>query len=1404
MALRLLYNPSVVRTGHTGNGGAQLGMIVGGRYRVTKLLGAGGMGKVFRVEELASGETLALKVFGARSRRLSARSQLLFRREFHTMARLSHPCILRVHDYGIDEELGPYYTMEFLDGADLRRRGTMPPEEVCRVLRDVASALALLHVRRLVHRDVAPSNIHRTSDGRTKLFDFGLLATVGLVGEVAGTPPFVAPESLRRIPIDHRADLFGLGALAYRLLTGKHAFPAKRLEDLEPLWRSPPPAPSSMAAGVPQPLDDLVLSLLSIDPLARPRSAAEVIDRLGAITPLPPMPQTETARGYLVSAALVGREREIDRFKRNIARADSGKGRAVLIEALSGAGKSRLLREVGLEAQLAGATVLSAGSEQAGRGPYGLLRELARQLLAAAPEEALEASQPRAPIIAGVFPELRDRLGPVTPPPAAADPAEERMRVQSQLTSWFLALAARRTLVLLVDDIQRCDEASAAVLAALAHSAPAARLLLVAALRTDEPVVADAAVCALRDGGMRLKLRGLGASDVETLVGSLFGTVPHLRRLAQQIHDIAGGLPLHCLELLHHLVESGTIRYVDDIWVLPEDLSRADLPDGLAGAMQARIAGLSAGAQRLAQALSVHRGRIPLELCVQVAAADPLGEEEVFAALDELELREILVGSGRSYRFRHDGVREALVASLDDDRSRQLHLAVGVALAAGGVAPEEEAEVGWHLLQGGEAQRGAELLRRAGLRLYNAQSFRDAIAPLEAALDVFEREGKATGICVDLRHKLVMAGCMFDRQVALRYVDSTVAAYRSLAGVTVAGRFGRILGRHLGLAIGIGAAFLRWLFTPRRRRTPGPLEALRTLFVVVGYAATVYSISFDIPKLRALLDLVRPLAIFSRRIPYAVYLLTCNLLAFPLGRLGTVRRNTQQLLRILETDRVTPISDIDRRTGEGGARYLLALMDVAEGNPQFLDQLERLEALDLRFYEIGALQARLCYHRWRGEEEMAARIQAETEVMFVQLGSVWQMEAWLPVVCSHTFALTGDVLGLKNTIETLDRLCQQGFQFQAHLELARGEYHRERGELEASSAALERALALLDEGEGLIRPAVLAALAETLLAAGELERAAAVARQGVALGEDPERGQAIYRLRSARALALIDAAAGETARATAALERLSGEATTVGNPTVCGAMHEARAWIALDQGDEPGFRRHCAEADRWFRRTRNPVLVARGHLLASTWDRAEARRTDAAARPRPTGGAWFSAGQSRAMLELMVSEEANTFEPPDLGGGELSALFTSCRGNEERVERALDVLVQASLGVSGYLYLLQGETLTLAAPRFGAEPPADVPPVLWQAIDDAEPVSRQLVSEATTLELDGPQPLEWGGGSQRWIPVVLTVGRAGRRRVVGAAAILAGELPLQRPDPGVVAAVARGLYEAGDATVFHG
>src|SRR5204862_5390277 len=133
----------------------------------------------------------------------------------------------------------------------------------------------------------------------------GALAPFGVADDIVGTPLCMAPEVLRKLPLDQRVDLYALGAVAYWALTGRHAYPARRLQELTDAWVTPPVPPSALVPSIPRALESLVLSLLCLDPLGRPPSAAAVIDQLTTIAGLEAEEHEQAAESYLSSSRMV-------------------------------------------------------------------------------------------------------------------------------------------------------------------------------------------------------------------------------------------------------------------------------------------------------------------------------------------------------------------------------------------------------------------------------------------------------------------------------------------------------------------------------------------------------------------------------------------------------------------------------------------------------------------------------------------------------------------------------------------------------------------------------------------------------------------------------------------------------------------------------------------------------------------------------------------------------------------------------------------------------------------------------------------------------------------------------------------------------------------------------------------
>ncbi|HEX2678514.1 MAG TPA: serine/threonine-protein kinase, partial [Polyangiales bacterium] len=589
--------------------------LVVGRYKLERELAKGGVGVVYRAFDLSTNRQVALKRLlpgAANNPRLAA----LFEREYHTLTRLKHPRIVEVFDYGIDEH-GPYYTMELLDGSDLSELAPIPYRDACRYLRDVASSLALLHTRKRLHRDLSPRNVRITSDGRCKLLDFGTMANFGVPDEIVGTPPMVPPEALRAMSLDHRSDLYALGALAYRVLTNRHAYRARQLEDLPELWRTPPPRVAELAEDIPVELDELVMSMISLDPVYRPVSTSEVIDRLTAIGELPPDDDLErTAESYLLTSRLIGRQRPMETLQRRIARAHQRHGGTVLIEGNPGVGKSRLLEEASLQAQLTGALTIRIEA-RSNRGPNAVAAAIAKGIMHAAPHDAREAAAPHAAVLAHLF----DMFATPDTPRASlpADPGVLRARVHGAFLAWLLDMSDDHTLVLLVDDLHRVDESSAALLGALNQEARHRRILIIATRRLAGSVSAPEAVAAIAEQSRRIRIHRLRRKDTLQLIRSLFGDVPNVDELGNWIHDITTGSPMQIVELCKHLADKDLIRFADGMWVLPPSVPKDQLPLSLAATMSARAAALSPAERAMAEALCVRRGSIPLPLCMKLA-----------------------------------------------------------------------------------------------------------------------------------------------------------------------------------------------------------------------------------------------------------------------------------------------------------------------------------------------------------------------------------------------------------------------------------------------------------------------------------------------------------------------------------------------------------------------------------------------------------------------------------------------------------------------------------------------------------------------------------------------------------------------------------------------------------------
>jgi serine/threonine-protein kinase len=263
-----------------------IGVVVAERYRIVEPLGRGGMGIVYRVEHTRIGKLLAMKLLTGE---LSRNPEVVrrFKQEALTVSKLSSPNTVQVFDFGAAEGL-TYLVMELVAGEDLARllraHGPMPFSRLGKIVIQVCSSLAEAHQKGIVHRDVKPENVMllRARDGTdvAKVLDFGLaklregadLNDVTSQGAIVGTPYFMAPEQIRGEPVDNRSDIYALGALMYRALTGHYPFngPTPMAVFTKHLTEPPvPPADRAPELGIPPGVSAIVMKALEKSPADR-------------------------------------------------------------------------------------------------------------------------------------------------------------------------------------------------------------------------------------------------------------------------------------------------------------------------------------------------------------------------------------------------------------------------------------------------------------------------------------------------------------------------------------------------------------------------------------------------------------------------------------------------------------------------------------------------------------------------------------------------------------------------------------------------------------------------------------------------------------------------------------------------------------------------------------------------------------------------------------------------------------------------------------------------------------------------------------------------------------------------------------------------------------------------------
>ncbi len=734
---------------------------MGGRFEVRRRLGSGGTGEVFEAFDRDRGAVIAIKTLARADGDTLAR----FKREFRALQTTSHPNLVSIGELVCVDELW-FFTMELVDGRHFLEHSRGDHEKLRAGLRQLVDGLRALHEFGFVHRDVKPSNVMVTREGRVVILDFGLVTNLdprqqSIAPGPIGTVEYMAPEQATGRQVGEAADWYAVGVMLYEALTGKMPHAGHALQILMEKQEVEPTPVQELSPNAPHDLSKLCNELLAIEPSARP-TGETIARRLGI-----DIARAARSSTPVSSTVFVGRSREKAELDQSAAAARTRPGIHLVIGE-SGIGKSELVARFtrALSTSEPDAMILGGRCYERESVPYkafdGIADALAQTLAVMPDAEARALLPPQMALLVRLFPVFQ-RVETIAAAPAAepdsAEPQEQRRQMFIALRAVFEAITRTRRVVLTIDDLQWADADSFLLLRELVRGAGAPALLVLATVRGD-----DTAIAAQLDGipVARTRLGPLTADECRALAEGLMpgaGSRFDLERVSRE----AGGHPMFLQEILRHLELAGT-----------GGEARATLDD----ALSARVALLRPEARTLLEVVCIAGAPISLDTAAQACRLDATSVSRAVASLRVATLvREIQRGRHLALEPYHDRVRESVGSSIAATTRRDLHARIAYALEAAH-EPRDPQLLLRNFLLGELPDRAARYAEDAAQRSEAALAFDQAAELWRTALDAVPRApDDRRRVLLRLGQALIHAGRGVD--AAAHYLEAAKGADRA-------------------------------------------------------------------------------------------------------------------------------------------------------------------------------------------------------------------------------------------------------------------------------------------------------------------------------------------------------------------------------------------------------------------------------------------------------------------------------------------------------------------------------------------------------------------------------------------------------------------------------------------------
>ncbi|MEY4579324.1 MAG: hypothetical protein RL701_4027, partial [Pseudomonadota bacterium] len=597
--------------------------------------------------------------------------------------------------------------------------------------------------------------------------------------------------------------------------------------------------------------------------------------------------------------------------------------------------------------------------------------------------------------------------------------------------------------------------------------------------------------------------------------------------------------------------------------------------------------------------------------------------------VEELSRADVLQADRDGYRFSSAALRSALLQDLKEERLEANHRRLGSAFAqfAGESDLALRIEAGFHLIEGAEEQRGADMIADVARGSFQ---FRTLVAnlfqagrPVETALKVYRKHRRSKYERMPLLAALAQAGYYENRSYAEQYGDEALDLLEELSGLATSRRVQRFLGSALGLCFGIFVAYLRFVLTPRRQRPYKFREIFLQLFSSVTSLSGVAALSLDGERTTAIAKVLAPFAFLPERFtPVGIYQF-CN------GLTELVRENEVEayarfellLKRFSDPHYYRSLPPHARTTYLAGVHFARGTLAVfcAHGSAT-LDSANALEAMGLKLYGMIASQLRFLYYAARGEFVRAAPHRNQVELHAAHVGSVWQVETWeaAALILINAVAI-GEVVSTTRIVHRLEALSRTFPSLKRYARLAN-----------SALIFVHRDLRYLDElqqkhGSGEVRSyigwaATMSAVVRSYNHIGDFAAAKSCAESALAHVTEADRELVALFIPLDIQMAIAEAGLGDVDQALARLDRLLVRFADCDHPLLHGMLHETRAFICWEARRVPEYEHSRAQTERWFRPTGTPALIAKCERLAGLSNTTKTGHTNLARRPSgPTG-----------------------------------------------------------------------------------------------------------------------------------------------------------------------------------------